>query len=137
MFLRFLIFCVVSISTLYGTLETQLTPYSLHKLAANGSLPRFVPRMTYKVYHSLQSLEIAPLAQLLQKNSAQVGFEEKGSSDPISALWLTWESDPTTTMTIRWISSKSHTDTKIEYWETPPYLHKPKKIFKETGTCSF
>lgn len=52
---------------------------------------------------------------------------EAGSSGDVIALWLTWERDPTTTMTICWISSTKHHENGIEYWKTVPYLQRVKK----------
>jgi hypothetical protein len=54
------------------------------------------------------------------------------SNDPLASLFLTWQQDPTTTMTIQWVGSESAADTSIQYapleaqeWKTAQTITKP------------
>src|SRR5258708_3447519 len=53
-----------------------------------------------------------------------------GAEEPI-AVYLTWKQDPTTTMTIQWITSKEELSDTLQYrvrdgalWQTQNGLHK-------------
>jgi hypothetical protein len=54
------------------------------------------------------------------------------SSDPLASLFLTWQQDPTTTMTIQWVGAPTAADASIQYapldaadWKTAKTILKP------------
>src|SRR5436305_14541006 len=92
---------------------------------------------------SLGGLAAMSLGQsLLAQEKKQEGkkAKEKGakaappkvSDDPLASLFLTWQQDPTTTMTIQWVGTEAALDTAIQYaplaagdWKLAKTVRKP------------
>src|SRR5436305_480900 len=68
-----------------------------------------------------RSLDHSLLAQ--EKKQEGKKAKEKGakaappqvSDDPLASLFLTWQQDPTTTMTIQWVGKEAASDAAIQY----------------------
>src|SRR5439155_15677537 len=72
-----------------------------------------------------------------QEKAAKVAKKEKATpvpvavnKDPLASLFLTWQRDPTTTMTIQWVGAPSAQDIRVspltaDQWQTAKPTTKP------------
>src|SRR5689334_620460 len=92
----------------------------------------------------LAALSLSPALLAQEKKQEAKKAKEKGakaapppvSNDPLASLFLTWQQDPTTTMTIQWVGAETPADTAIQYaplsaddWTT---AQTSKKVFPDT-----
>src|SRR5262245_13422609 len=79
----------------------------------------------------LASLSLGPSLFAQEKKKA-AAVAPPVSNDPLASLFLTWQQDPTTTMTIQWVGAQTAADASIQYapltsqdWKTAKTIAKP------------
>jgi hypothetical protein len=79
----------------------------------------------------LAALSLAPSLLAQDKKGAKNAPPEV-SHDPLASLFLTWQQDPTSTMTVQWVGTESAADAAIQYaplaagdWKTAKTITKP------------
>jgi len=87
----------------------------------------------------LAALSLSPALLAQEKKPEAKKAKEKAkaappavSNDPLASLFLTWQRDPTTTMTIQWVGTEMAPETAIQYapltaeeWKTAKAIRKP------------
>src|SRR3954470_22127839 len=71
----------------------------------------------------LAAMSLGPSLLAQEKKQEAKKAKEKGakapppvvSNDPLASLFLTWQRDPTTTMTIQWVGKEAASDAAIQY----------------------
>src|SRR5262245_56835132 len=84
---------------------------------------------------SLCGLAALSLGQTIfsqEKKAAKKAADPVVSKEPLDSLFLTWQQDPTTTMTVQWVGADSAEDATIHYapldgaeWKTAKSIAKP------------
>ena len=83
----------------------------------------------------LAALSLGPALFSQEKKTAKKKEAEKAppvSSDPLASLFLTWQQDPTTTMTIQWVGAEASNENAIRVakldsgeWQSAKAISKP------------
>ena len=85
---------------------------------------------------SLSGLAAASLAPSLFAQEKKAKAEKKAATppvvnkDPLASLFLTWQQDPTTTMTVQWVGTDSAADIRVARpGPAPPSLSSSRVAF--------
>jgi acid phosphatase type 7 len=109
-----IVISVVSASALYDNPNTCRFPPALHYAHLEFSSMRPISRRTF-FGASLAGLASSQL--IGPESGADAVPASTKSSSGLETLFLTWQHDPTTTMTVQWIASPwQHSDSTIDYW---------------------
>src|SRR5437764_10967836 len=84
----------------------------------------------------LAALSLGPSVFAQEKKKAKEKAAAKApppvSNDPLASLFLTWQQDPTTTMTVQWVGAEMASDPPIQYapltasdWKSAKTIRKP------------